>query len=254
MSDSAPRARFVWADLMSPDPNGAIAFYTKVNAWGTQQFPGPSPYTMWTAGPAPVGGVTEAQGGQPPHWLSYIHADDIEKTVARAKELGATVAVPPTDIPTVGRYAVIQDPQGASVGIYQSLTPQPDPGDTRQLGEFSWHELATTDVKGAFAFYSALLGWETTSEMDMGELGVYHMFGFNGVPMGGIYKKPAEMQGPPNWLPYVKVADVNAAASTITGLGGQVINGPMEVPGGDWIAQGVDPQGAMFAVHAAAKA
>jgi hypothetical protein len=87
--------------------------------------------------------------------------------------------------------------------------------------------------------------------MDMGPLGTYQMYGLSSdAPMGGIYNKPAEMPMPA-WLPYAMVDDATAGAERVKKAGGQVINGPMEVPGGDWIAQGIDPQGAMFAIHSA---
>ena len=122
-----------------------------------------------------------------------------------------------------------------------------------QIGEFSWHELATHDQPAAFRFYEKLFGWEKTSAMDMGPGGVYQMYGRAGVPMGGMFNKPAEMPGPPSWLHYIRVDDVNRAVDVTNGRGGKIVNGPMEVPGGDWIAQGMDPQGGMFAVHAKKK-
>src|SRR6185295_20227567 len=102
--------------------------------------------------------------------------------------------------------------------------------------------------EGAWKFYEALFGWEKTSAMDMGEMGTYQMFGRGGgIPNGGIMKPPPG--APAAWMPYAMVKDAKAAAATATANGGKIVNGPMEVPGGDWIAQGLDPQGAMFAVH-----
>ena len=117
------------------------------------------------------------------------------------------------------------------------------------LGDFSWHELTTTDDLAAIDFYFDLFGWESTGEHDMGPMGVYRMYGRHGKMLGGIMKKPPEQPGPPAWLHYARVPDVNRAAATTRELGGQVIHGPMEVPGGDWICMGMDPQGGMFAVH-----
>jgi predicted enzyme related to lactoylglutathione lyase len=122
------------------------------------------------------------------------------------------------------------------------------------VGHFSWHELATTDPEAAFAFYADLFGWEKTSAMDMGPMGVYQMFGPGGVPFGGIYRKPAEQPGPPAWLHYARVPDTNAAVETVRQKGGQVLNGPMEVPGGDMVAMILDPQGGPSAVHEAKSA
>ena len=117
-------------------------------------------------------------------------------------------------------------------------------------GEFSWHELATSDWRAAIDFYSAVFGWEKMAEHDMGpEMGKYVLFGSNGVQRGGMFNKPAAMPGGPGWLGYIRVKDVNDAVKKAKAARGTLVNGPMEVPGGDWIAQFVDPYGAMFAVH-----
>ena len=123
----------------------------------------------------------------------------------------------------------------------------PEPEGMPPVGEFSWHELATTDPEAAFDFYHELFGWEKTSAMDMGPAGVYQMYGRHGATLGGIYKPTTDT--PPGWLHYARVADVNAAVETVRQKGGQVLNGPMEVPGGDLIANLLDPQGGAFAVH-----
>ena len=110
-------------------------------------------------------------------------------------------------------------------------------------GEFSWHELATREQPAAFRFYETLFGWNKTNAMDMGPIGQYQMFGRNGVELGGMYNKTAEMPGPPAWTHYMMVDDIQRAADAAKAGGGQIINGPMEVPGGDWIFQALDPAG-----------
>ena len=246
--------RFVWHELMTSDPEDAQSFYTTVVGWGTQPFEGlDQPYTMWLNGEMPVGGVMElpeqakAQGA-PPHWLPYIGVGDVDAVTQRAKELGGSVLVPPTDIPNVGRFSVIQDPQGATFAAYASES-EPPPAAEPQVGEFSWHELITTDPEAAFGFYSELFDWERTEAMDMGEMGTYQMYGQGGQSYGGIYKKPSEMPAPPHWLSYARVPKAQDAVEKVKKGGGQVLNGPLEVPGGGWVAQCVDAQGAAFAVH-----
>ncbi|HEX4961223.1 MAG TPA: VOC family protein [Thermoanaerobaculia bacterium] len=254
MSEDNARGRFVWYDLMTPDPEAAQAFYTAIMGWGTKVWDNPAmPYTMWTAGDRTFGGLMKmpaeaVAGGAKQHWLAYVAVPDTDATVARAQELGAKVMVPPTPIPTVGRFAVIADPHGALIAPFTpdpASAPQgPPPG-----GDFTWHELATDDYETVFAFYHELFGWEKTSAMDMGPAGVYQMYGIGGIPMGGIYNKPDHMQGPPAWLHYASVKDAAATAEKVKENGGQVLNGPMEVPGGDLIVMIMDPQGGMFAVH-----
>jgi predicted enzyme related to lactoylglutathione lyase len=255
MSEQSSRGRFVWHDLMTSDPEAAKAFYTAVTGWGTQTWEGSNPpYEMWTAGETPIGGsmrlpAEAVAGGAQPHWLAYVAVPDVDAAVARAQELGAKVMRQPTDIPTVGRFAVIADPQGASIAVYKPANEQPEPEGMPPVGDFSWHELATTDYEAAFRFYSELFGWEKTTSMDMGAMGVYQMYGRNGQTLGGMLNKSAEIPGPPAWLHYTRVADAHKAAETIRSHGGQVIHGPTEVPGGDLIVLGIDPQGGAFAVH-----
>ncbi len=259
MSASDPRGRFVWFDLMTPDKDAAVDFYTKLIGWSTQAWEGAEqPYTMWVNGEAPLGGVVplpkEAQeAGSPPHWMAYVATPDVDATTEQAKELGGKVMHGPEDIPTVGRFAVLADPQGAVFAAFTPADQAPGGEGPAQLGEFSWHELATSDHEAAFEFYRSLFGWETKETMDMGEMGMYHMYGRKEqeFPIGGMFNKPAEMPGPPAWLYYIKVDDVSAAIETVKELGGQLLNGPMEVPGGDMIAQCMDPQGAAFALHSA---
>ena len=257
--ESNHRGRFIWHDLMTPDPDAVRPFYQAVTGWGTQPFEGSEPpYLMWTT-PAgtPMGGsmkLPEAAvaAGAPPHWLGYVAVPDVEATAARVQELGGKVMVPPASIPNVGRFSIFADPQGALMATFRSDRGEgPEPEGMPPVGDFSWHELATTDPEAAWSFYSDLFGWEKTQSMDMGEMGTYQMFGRRGQTMGGIYRKPDTMQGPSAWLHYARVDSVDAAAEAARQHGGQIIHGPMEVPGGDWIVMMMDPQGGMFAVHEA---
>jgi len=252
------RGRYLWYDLMTPNADEAVAFYTKVTGWTTTPFvmaPDQPPYSMWTnAAGAPIGGVMTmppealAAGGRA-HWIGYIGTPDIDATYAEAVRLGATTHVPPSDIPTVGRFAVLADPQGATFALFTpSNAPGPMPAEPG-VGDVSWHELYTTDLDAAFAFYRELFGWSEASSMDMGEMGRYLMYGLGGMHMyGGMMKRPSD-EIPPSWTPYIRVADVDAAAAAVRENGGQVLNGPMEVPGGDRIAQCLDPLGGAFGVH-----
>jgi predicted enzyme related to lactoylglutathione lyase len=143
----------------------------------------------------------------------------------------------------------MKDPQGAMFSIYEPLNPPQEAEGEPKLGDVSWHELYTTDAEAAMKFYTTLFGWKPTESMDMGEMGKYHMFG-RGFPLGGMMNKPPQMaQVPPAWNMYFRVDDVNAAGDRVKANGGQVTNGPMEVPGGDWIVNCMDPQGAAFSMH-----
>ncbi|HXQ78501.1 MAG TPA: VOC family protein, partial [Gemmatimonadaceae bacterium] len=225
---NAVQGRFTWHDLMTTDPDAAKAFYTAVAGWGTQDWPGTTPpYTMFLAGDAMVGGVMQLpdeaiQQGAMSHWLTYIETQDVDETFALATKLGASTYVPPTDIPTVGRFAVLADPQGAMFALFTPLpSASPPARDPNRPGEFSWHELMTTQQNDAFAFYEELFGWKKTSAMDMGEQGVYQMFGLTSdVPIGGVYTIGEGMGAPPNWLPYIHVDSADAATERVKQLGG----------------------------------
>jgi predicted enzyme related to lactoylglutathione lyase len=247
--------QFVWYELTTSDVDAARRFYPPITGWGTQQFD--KDYTMWTTGGVPMAGIfrlgpEQRQKGIPPNWMPYIEAGNVDDTARKVTSLGGKVMVGPDDIPGTGRFAVVQDPQGAVFGIYKSTNQTSRPWDgTPVVGRFSWHELMTTDYKKAFDFYRQLFGWEKTGEMDMGGGSMYFMYGMKGTPFGGIFNRPPEMASmPPFWLMYVHVKDVKKAVDTATRTGGTVKQPPMEVPGG-LIAILGDPQGAGFAVHQA---
>jgi predicted enzyme related to lactoylglutathione lyase len=242
------RGRFVWYDLMTPDPKQAEVFYTTVAGWGTQPFG--DTYSLWTAGGTPMGGVMALPDPSAPvGWLAYISVGDTDAAAAQLQSLGGKVIKPPGTIPNVGRFAIVADPQGAMFCLFSAADRQPAAAAPPKVGEFSWHELATTDWRAAWSFYSAMFGWEKRSEFDMGPMGIYMLFGIGGIESGGLFNRPDGMPGAPAWMHYVQVDSADAAAERVTANGGTVINGPMDVPGGDRIAQCLDPQGAMFAVH-----
>jgi predicted enzyme related to lactoylglutathione lyase len=258
MAQSNDRGRFVWHELLTTDTKSAGKFFSKIIGWKTQAWGPDASYTLFVSGDRQAAGLMAlpdeaAKMGSPCYWQIYISTPNVDESAALAKSLGATVVKAAEDIPNVGRFAVLKDPQGAVFGLYKPNRP-PAPDAAPGLGDFSWHELVTTDQKGAFAFYQRLFGWHETSSMDMGEMGTYQMFGVSKQsPMGGIMNKPPQMPGPA-WLSYIKVADARKTADAVKKAGAAIINGPMQVPGGDWIAQGVDAQGAMFAVHSAVQA
>lgn len=250
--------RFCWYELMTTDPKAAEGFYAKVVGWSTQPFPGMDPpYTTWMAGERPVGGLMELPaearaGGAPPNWMPYVAVEGADATVERVRSLGGKLEFGPQAIPGVGRFAVLSDPQGAHFAILEPADPSASSGSDEPPAplEVSWRELATTDRDAATAFYEALFGWERQNASDTGEpVGIYQEFGRPGLPLGGIYTKPPDMPFPPFWLLYVKVLDLDAALEAVKAGGGQVLMGPMEIPGGDRIAQCLDPQGAAFALH-----
>ena len=254
MTDAAILGRFVWHELMTTDTKSTAGFFAKVAGWKTQPWPQDPTYAMFVAGRRPVAGLMvlpeEAKAmGAPPNWLTYMGTPSVDDTTRLAVTLGGKILKAAADIPAAGRFAVLQDPQGAVFAVYTPVQDQSSDAPAA-VGDFSWHELATTDWLSALTFYRRLFGWEATSAMEMGPgMGTYQMFGRGGRSLGGMFNKPPQMQGPAAWLAYIRVGDAKKTAVTVKKLGGQIMNGPMEVAGGGWIAQGVDLQGAVFAVH-----
>jgi|HubBroStandDraft_1064217.scaffolds.fasta_scaffold00634_18 uncharacterized protein len=250
MSNADILGRFVWHELLTTDTAGAAAFYSKVLPWRTAPSSMPG-YTVWMAGQSQIGGLQALpadNGATPPHWLMYVGTPNVDATCAKAQSLGARTVKAPEDIPNVGRFAVLADPQGATFAVF---TPGagPPPGPQPPQGSFSWHELATTDGAAAMRFYAEVFGWRKGPSHHMGDgVGDYQLFEYGGNQVGGIYN----LQGagmPSSWLSYVHVANCDRAVAAAKAAGGRVINGPMEVPGGSWIAVMGDPQGGAFAVH-----
>jgi predicted enzyme related to lactoylglutathione lyase len=252
--------QFVWYDLITSDPAGAQRYYPAFTGWKTQKFDQSSPdmpYTMWTLNGEPIGGVgqigrEQAAMGVQPHWLPSVHVNNIDESVRKVTSLGGKVVHGPDPIPGMGRYAIIQDPQGATLSVYQSDGPTSGFDGTPSVGRFSWNELMTTDFRKAFDFYRQLFGWEQVGEaMDMGGGNMYLMYGTKGKMFGGIYNRDgANMPNmPPNWLPYVYVKDIKQTVDAATRAGGKLGRGPMDIPGGGKIAILADPQGARFALH-----
>jgi len=249
--------RFVWHDLMTTDTKGAIAFYSDVVGWKTQLWESGG-YTMLVTAQGPMGGVNPLpeparKAGAPSHWMAHVSVADVDATAARAEKGGATVHVPPTDIPKIGRFAVFADPQGASIAVFKPLPSEMPPHDASKQGEFVWSELVAADHVAAFNFYTGVFGWEKLGEHDMGPMGKYFLFGRGSTQFGGMFTKGKEMRMPPSWLYYVQVDDLDAAIARAKAKAGKLMNGPVTVPTGARIAQLLDPQGAAFALHESPK-
>jgi uncharacterized protein len=255
------RGTFIWYDLNTTDEKGAKAFYTEVIGWGTEEWNETGmPYTMLKAGDQAFGGLMtlpeEArQMGAPPHWIAYVGTPDVDASAAQVKELGGQIYAPPMDIPKVGRFAVVADPQGAVIALFKPAPSDEPWSPPSGPGSISWRELMTSDLEAAWSFYEKVFGWEKQEAMDMGPAGLYQLYGRPGGEMlGGMMQITPDMGGmPPTWLYYVEVDDLDATLERVAQKGGQVMNGPMEVPGGDRVAQCIDPQGANFALHSVKK-
>ena len=246
-------SKFIWYELMTSDLPAAEKFYKAVVGWNTEDFgSGDFPYTIVKAGETGVGGLMNvpdeaAKMGANPAWMAYIHAADVDAKTDSIKKAGGKVHRPPDDIPGVGRFSVVADPQGATFMLLAPQSPDQPLAPSGTPGHIGWRELYTDDWQEALDFYSSQFGWTKDQSMDMGEMGVYQLFAIDGEQAGGIMNRPPNVPVS-SWGFYFNVSGIDAAAERVTKNGGQVQFGPMEVPGGGWIVNCTDPQGASFSL------
>lgn len=244
---------FVWYELTTTDMEAAKAFYATVVGWGTRDASMPGmPYTVFTAGEAPVCGMMELpkdarQMGERPMWIGYVCVDDVDATADRIKHLGGVVHVPPQDVLDVSRFSVVSDPQMATIALFKWRgAAKEQPADPPQQGRVGWHELLAADAEKAWAFYSELFGWQK-AQTNISSVGAYQQFSAGGQTIGGMMTRPATVPVS-SWLYYFNAGDIDAAVKRVKAGNGQLLSGPAEVAAGNWIAQCLDPQGAMFAL------
>ena len=245
--------RFVWYELMTTDPKAAEVFYAEVVGWGTVDASmGGIPYMVFTAGEASVCGLMnlpeEARRmGAAPRWIGYVGVDNVDAAAERIRRLGGVVHLPPTDVPNISRFAVVADPQMAAFALSERPRPgQEQPAALKTPRRIGWHELLAADWEKAFSFYGELFGWQKVSA-EVNTMGTYQMFSAGGQTIGGMSTKPS-MVPVPFWLYYFNIDDIDAASERVKAGGGRILEGPLEVRGGGWIARCTDPQGAMFAL------
>lgn len=253
--------KFFWYELMTSDPQAALQFYGGVLDWTAQPLGGErtdDPYNVVSGSAGPLGGVMAIPAeavdcGMKPWWGAYIGSADVDADAARLAAAGGSVKRPPEDIPGVGRFAVMADPGGAIFMLLKGSSPDGTaPAPPMALGHVGWHELYAGSFDADLAFYTGQFGWTRGDAMDMGEMGSYQLISQTGATdfqgMTGGIMPIANGIPVPLWLFYFTVDDIDAAVDRVTEGGGMVLNGPMEVPGGAWIIQASDPQGAMFAL------
>jgi predicted enzyme related to lactoylglutathione lyase len=254
-SDSQVLGKFVWYDQMSGDLAGAETFYKTVVGWTlAPNTMNDRPYTLLKAGETMVGGLMPipeeaARMGARPTWMGYIAVDDVKGYADKVKAAGGAVYRPPAEIPNVGTFAIVGDPSGAAFILFRGDGDQAPVQEPSKPGFIGWHELHGGDLEASFAFYSGLFGWTKGEAIDMGPMGTYQIFTTKAGQGGGMMKTTAQDPAP-YWLYYITVDAIDAAVERVKTAGGKVANGPMQVPGGSWIIEGFDPQGARFALVA----
>jgi hypothetical protein len=240
--------KFVWYELMTTDTKAAERFYGSVIGWTTEDV-GQGAYWSFNTdkgGVAGLMGVPPDAAGAQPVWMGYVAVDDVDDYAGRYAAAGGTVHRPPSDIPGIGRFSVVADPQGAVLVLFKPTGGGEVPS-AEAPGYPAWRELMAVDGGKAFAFYETMFGWEKAAEFDMGPMGTYRLFAYDGADRGGMMTKP-DFIPVPYWGFYFRVDAIGAAIDRLKAGGGQVTNGPHQVPTGDWVVQATDPQGAHFAL------
>lgn len=249
---------FIWYELMTPDAGASANFYSAFLDWEVGDQPD---YREIEASDGHVGGMLQltpemTEGGARPTWVGYILVDNVDASIAAIEAAGGRTCMPARDMPGVGRFAMMFDPQGA---IFYVMTPTPPAGDPDaeshafakyepKLGHCAWNELATSDPDAAKAFYGAQFGWEKGDELDMGPMGKYEFLIAPGERPYGVGAVMAKMPEMPvsMWTYYFRVANIDAAAETLKANGGTMLAEPMEIPGGEYSLTAMDPHGAAF--------
>jgi uncharacterized protein len=252
---------FIWYELMTTNADGARDFYSAVVGWDIEsKSDAPMDYRMISAFDGPVAGLMPLTadmqaGGARSCWAGYILVDDVDASAEAATAAGGAIHMPPWDVPGIGRMAYIADPQGVTFYIMKPTPPADNPNGestsfaatTPMVGHCAWNELSSTDTEASKTFYSQLFGWVKDGEMDMGPMGKYEFLkdAEGRFALGAVMAKMPEMPIP-MWMYYFRVPDIDAAVATTKATGGQILQEPIEIPGGEFSMVGMDPQGAPF--------
>ncbi|MCE7029748.1 VOC family protein [Jiella avicenniae] len=248
-----PHGTPIWYELLTRDQDAAQAFYAKVVGWTIerpQMGPPGVDYRVCAAEDGPVGGIMKMPEGapMPPTWLIYFGVGDVDATVEKAQGLGAAVHMPPTDIPEVGRFAFLADPQGTMFYVMRGFSDRDSQafqdGMTALPGHAVWNELTAPDQDAAVAFYAELLGLRQDGAMPMGELGDYKFWFAGDTRIGAVMPQPPGASA--GWQVYFFVADIDAVHRRLEAAGGRALHGPSEIPGGSFAIVSADPEGARF--------
>jgi predicted enzyme related to lactoylglutathione lyase len=251
---------FIWYELMTTDPAGAKRFYDQVvSGWSiaTDSVAPGIDYRMINRSDGKMAGgvltlTNEMQrDGARPAWIGYIHTTDVDAAIEAIKADGGSVMMEPWDQPGVGRLAMVTGPEGAPFYLMDPIPPESDPNASSdvfsvdQPQHVRWNELWSSDPRKSVDFYTSRFSWVQNGDMDMGEMGKYQFFELNGTMIGAVMPTMPDMPQA-LWNFYIGVDDIDRAAEAVKAGGGQVINGPQEIPGGEYAVNGIDPQSAFF--------
>ena len=241
----------IWYELMTDDPDAAQDFYGAVMGWTFEPMPSDPEmdYRIASAAGEGVGGTLRTPDhakGMPTTWFVYFGVEDVDAMTEKVRSLGGRVDIAPTDIPGVGRFSFVADPQGARFYLMRGDSPENSTAFApMKAGHCSWNELVTSDQKAALDFYAELFGWRKVGAMPMEEMGDYTFIGEDDAMIGAMMDVP-ETGTAPFWNFAFTVPDIDTAKRAVETGGGTITHGPTELPDdqGDWLIQVNDPQGA----------
>lgn len=252
-----PHGSFIWYELMTNDPAASRAFYSSVVGWtiDAEAPAGDMDYRMIGAPDGFAGGMltlTDGMraGGARPMWLGYFGADDVDATLEKIVAKGGAVQMPAHDVPDVGRIAMVSDPQGVPIYVMRGASDEDSTAFQRRgIGHVSWNELMTSDADAALAFYGEVFDVRKVGGMPMPDGGEYSFFAHGGDEAIGAMMTRTDGQ-PPAWGFYFRVPDIEDGKGKVETDGGTVVFGPMEVPGGEFVLNAIDPHGVPFGLVA----
>jgi len=253
-----PAGSFIWYELMTPDPAGSKRFYDAVAGWMIEAQPsGKIDYRMITRSDGAYSGgvlrLTEEmqRHGARPCWIGYLGVPDVDAAVARIDEDGGQTLMPGSDIPGVGRIAMVTDPDGAPFYLMTPITLASRPEAVSTVFSVDrpqhvrWNELQASGQDRSVAFYTRHFGWRQEGDLDMGEFGSYRFLYHGQTMIGAIV--PKMPQAPrAAWTFYIGVGNIDRAADAVRAGGGTLLHGPSEIPGGEYSLTATDPHGAIF--------
>jgi hypothetical protein len=244
---------FCWIELATSNRDAAKSFYSALFGWTVRDIPiGPDEiYSLLelqgriAAGAFGISG-SESAAGVLPHWHLYVAVASADEAAKKTGELGGKVVEPPFDVKDRGRAALIQDPTGAYVSLWEPKN-RIGMGVIAEPGAFCWAELNTPEQARAKTFYEGLFGWKLKAGEGKGS-GYLHIL--NGEKyIGGVPPwQPTDGNVPPHWLIYFAVADVDAIFQKATEMNARILLPSTDFEGVGRVAMLADPQGAVFAL------
>ena len=245
----AAHGRFVWHDLVTTDAAAARGFYGELFGWRMEELNmGGSLVLLLKNGDRSIGTIMAEASLPHSLWMPYLAVGDVDAACRRVSELGGQVCVEATSLPRLGRFAVVNDPQGGTFSPLRRPSDAAPPIDPSRAspGDFCWEELLTTDPESAARFYGEILGWNVES---VSEDGGYWTARSGGVDVAGIARQPPHAAQRPFWRPYVAVADIDASAARAAALGATILTPPTDIPEAGRFAVLVNPLGASLALY-----